>query len=640
METGSQIISYKGDAALGGGDLPAFSSEGFNEVMQVGRDLTLMNHQNNIKLFDQKIRDRDTTLQLIDDGTVAVGKINPEDKKFYDQAEKTAHDKFDYAIHNGWMNNKKAYGEYRQSVADLKDVTTSLQGRRVETDKLKQQRASERIPAKQKILDEHIKKQNERMAKDSHALPDPFQQVLDIDFKTDIYDKSVLNAVKSGSGVTGNVSNTSEGLMNQPTKTVSKTQVQKVSGKADKVTQTTITSPQTGKGVSQPIGEIVYDENGLAYNVEKSHIDFGTIKQNALQKSEDAESSEKQRLHLQQIQEPPNGDASINKRYIEHIKEQVYKYNSQRGFMPEGQDSNGNPIFSPQQIKAGAIDIKNRFPLKNENHPEAGYKIAMMPDEFDAISSLASIDNYVSEQKTLNPELNKELLERKKLAEKSSYDKGRLSIEGRKANAYVEQVRAKTNKILQGKTDEQEQQEFKKVWANNGIEGLKGNIVSFNDLGISSKQVGIIEHKKSDDIFTTDNNGNPKKLKPIGSTNIYDKYDKEGLPAVGSKVIDYEGGYYKSEYYNKSTGNNYEINDIKKALELAQKQDKSLTESQFLINLGESGITYRMVGEGGNSSDENKNANALRRINNKSKKKGEQDAIQSDTDLFSENQEE
>jgi hypothetical protein len=65
-----------------------------------------------------------------------------------------------------------------------------------------------------------------------------------------------------------------------------------------------------------------------------------------------------------------------------------------------------------------------------------------------------------------------------------------------------------------------------------------------------------------------------------------------------------------------------------------------LTESQFLINLGESGITYRMVGEGGNSSDENKNANALRRINNKSKKKGEQDAIQSDTDLFSENQEE
>ena len=251
------------------------------------------------------------------------------------------------------------------------------------------------------------------MAGDAHTSADPFQAVLDLDIPK-VYAGNNKSSWMSGSGKTeAAVTGTGQSSSASPaaTNTSTRTTTTKVAGKPDKVTQTTTSSPQKGKGVQQPIGEIGYDKDGLAYNVDKKFFDYKNTQNASVEAALDAEGSENQRMLYGAIDK---AEPSLNIKHIEHIKEQVSKYNAQRGFTPLSKDEQGNPVFSKEQVKAGAIDIKDKFPLKDKDHPEAGYRISMMPDEFAALSSLASEDNYVSESRTLNPELNKELLERKK----------------------------------------------------------------------------------------------------------------------------------------------------------------------------------------------------------------------------------
>ena len=92
METGSSITSYVGNANLGLAENTAIpvaaERPDLEAVNQAAQNLRLYDHQNNILLYNQKIADRDKSLQLLSQNKINSGKILPEDQKHYDQLEK------------------------------------------------------------------------------------------------------------------------------------------------------------------------------------------------------------------------------------------------------------------------------------------------------------------------------------------------------------------------------------------------------------------------------------------------------------------------------------------------------------------------------------------------------------------------
>src|ERR1700735_3884949 len=107
-ETGSQILSYVGDKNLGLGsspEIPAINpNSNLDTINSTARDILLLNHENNIKLYDQKIKDRDATLKLLADGQVASGDIAPEDRPVYEKAKQATKDAFYDMISKGGLN--------------------------------------------------------------------------------------------------------------------------------------------------------------------------------------------------------------------------------------------------------------------------------------------------------------------------------------------------------------------------------------------------------------------------------------------------------------------------------------------------------------------------------------------------------
>ena len=91
METGSQLLSYEGDVRKGFGsnaDVPVVTPAGASNIINdTAKNMMLLNHENNVKIFNQKIADRDVTLQMLEKGAISSGAIEPEDRKFFNESE-------------------------------------------------------------------------------------------------------------------------------------------------------------------------------------------------------------------------------------------------------------------------------------------------------------------------------------------------------------------------------------------------------------------------------------------------------------------------------------------------------------------------------------------------------------------------
>jgi len=193
---GSSIVNYTGNAGLGVGSNPSIPASTPNDNLKIiadtSRDIMLLDSERNMKLFQQKIQERNQLTNLILQNQVSTKDISDEYlPKFLDvkkDVEKA------YNEWGGNPNDIKGFKKYQDTVTHLQDYAAHAQTNTAQIQKLKQERAAETLPWKQKALDKWIDEQQSKTKKDPWALVDPYQNLFS--FSID----PILKLYKTGTG--------------------------------------------------------------------------------------------------------------------------------------------------------------------------------------------------------------------------------------------------------------------------------------------------------------------------------------------------------------------------------------------------------------------------------------------------------
>lgn len=186
------LTEYTGNAGLGAGsngDIPVLGNENLDLVNQTGRDIMLLNAQQNQRLFQQKLNDRDTLRQMVIDGQVPPGEIDEKYRPVYDEAEKRSRDAFD-KIKN--LNDTKAIEDYYKAKKDLQDVTDHARHNTLLLTGLRKEAAAQTLPRKQKAYMDWLNNQTTKTDSDFWSTVDPYQQTFDLNLKP------ILDSWKTG----------------------------------------------------------------------------------------------------------------------------------------------------------------------------------------------------------------------------------------------------------------------------------------------------------------------------------------------------------------------------------------------------------------------------------------------------------
>lgn len=586
-ETGSSILSYIGNAnnglALNTAIPVAAERPDLEAVNQAAQNLRLYDHQNNILLYNQKIADRDKSLQLLAQNKINSGKILPEDQAYYDQLEKEQTD--------AWKNikglqDKEGMANYLTKSQQLQDAVTNMQHRWIEIRKLDAEKSKKSLPKDIAAYDNHIKSQR---AKAIGELIDPYQKSFSGDF-----DK-MRNSIRGSQMITKGVGGQ---LPPQPQETVT------VTDKDGKQTVKTVTAPpkQTGAPVTKkgttstttvtPAGGST--SLSIFQETPEKYYDYPTM----LKRSEqlylgDPEEAESQRQWFKNFHEAP---PFIQKDIIEKYNNRIKEYNDQRGIEP---DANGN---YPDLIKFRVL-------------PDGKIILDETPASFAAKDALASIEgDYVEKgQKVFNKDIANYLLENKKIDADAIFQKGKLANDAIKARAYAANIRSQI-KLREGDPEEQTKL-LDDVWTRNLLQQDK---LTIND-GKQSIFQAKLENNKSLPLFTFNSQGKPTLLAPIGGKPITDK---------SGKIIGYEGGHYSQQYiYNERPADLPLLWSLyNTALPSLKKAGFEGSFDDYLKGMIEqSALNVKLIGQNG-SSDKQVNTSALKAISNPLTKK-EQEGV-------------
>lgn len=178
----AELLNYTGDAALGLAStpgIPAIGKDDLRIINDASRDMMIQDNERNIKIFGQKIADRDKLTSMIMADQVSTGDILPKYQGQFDQAKKDVEDKF-YKW-KGNYNDIRGFNEYKESVQHLRDVSAHAQGNTTEIKKLQQQSAAETLPRKKQEMEQWIDKQT---TQDFWEPVVPFQQLHDLNMDT------------------------------------------------------------------------------------------------------------------------------------------------------------------------------------------------------------------------------------------------------------------------------------------------------------------------------------------------------------------------------------------------------------------------------------------------------------------------
>lgn len=171
-------MNYAGNAALGEGatDITINPKTDLNQINDTVRSIMMLDSERNIKLFSQKVNDRDNLTNRILSNEVSTGELDPGDQKFFDKAKSEVEKEF-----NNWggnWNDTEGYRKYQTAVTHLQDVAAHGQTRWAMKKQLQQQKAAETLPHKQKQIQDFIDKQEARPFWDQI---DPYQQIFSFD---------------------------------------------------------------------------------------------------------------------------------------------------------------------------------------------------------------------------------------------------------------------------------------------------------------------------------------------------------------------------------------------------------------------------------------------------------------------------
>ena len=625
----ASITNYSGDKDMGLGSnagIPTIATESrSNSVIDdTTNKIMERNHANNVAMFKQKVDDRDSLYKALAAGQVTVGDIDPSDRAYYEKSKKAQSAAFDNMSQNGGINNKEAYRKYVESTTDLNQSATHVQARKIGIDQYKAQMAKEPIPAKKQLIEDQLNKQ---LAKGTDAMIDPYQASSDFDGTAHkvIGDKGSLIGGGGGGSSTSQTTST-KSTPGKPNTTTTTTKTAPVKGKQ---VQSINTSGGQEHGSNAPqTGGIVY-RNGIPMQVSHQYVDFNKIKSNYRDNFMEATGAgaDIQNKLYEHLTDPDIiSHPEIRDTYDEMIKKSE-QYNNERGFK-EQEDGK----MSPQDLANGAADIqKLRKAIASPIDPKTGKRsINMSIPELSAYYNLASNEGFSSSSETPMKDLFEMGLKSKEFKLKAQDAASKRELR----NAQIHKI----NKAIEGKSEPEQTQEFNKYWAGNAVGILTKtpkNSLAGDKAAIDIS--GRVQYKDSRPIYTQDVNGNPKLLKPIGAKNIYDVTDGYGKPTNKSRIVGYEGGYYEPQFYSKSGGGVIGLDKIQQAFSKAKSEDGNLTEQQFLVNISNGGINYRMQGENNTSANMDDNSDNLRKLNNKFQKRKDEDApIADDGDVFTE----
>lgn len=438
METGSQILNYTGSKELGQGSNPNIPvidpHQNLDIINSTARDIQLLNHADNIKLYEQKIKDRDTTLDLLASGQIASGDIDPNDRKYYDAAKKTATEKFYDMIKNGGLNNPDAVRKYYDAVTELKNTAVLAQHNQIEYKKLEQERAQQTLPEDIAAYDNHIKAQHE---KPFGSIIDPYQKAFDYNLTSSQNEVLGLPTTESQLAQPDIQNNTGVTQWNSVT---DKNGVitNKTTTKTTPVRSGLVTNTKGGKGITTTGTQVNKDGSlsPITYTPEK-YWDLPTIQENVMDLSV---SNPKARYtyekYITDFQSKISPQQQLETLVAKNNR--LAQYSQQRG------------LEKPEQIKY-TVD------------PSGKILIQETPESFFAKTALASVNgDYVEKPK---PEVDYKILE----------NNTRLKIE-RENRASAERINA--NNIAKDKYIANLPYEKQKL----GALGANGQPIDFGNL--------------------------------------------------------------------------------------------------------------------------------------------------------------
>ena len=558
MPTGVEnLLGYKGNVGFGLGaspEIPAIDpNANTNVINDIGKNIMLLNAERNAKLYQQKVKDRDTMLDLLAAGKIASGEIDDKGRKIYDEAEKKQIEAF-HAIKG--INDQQGLENYMKATNELKNVTTHAQGKNILLKQLKDQLAKSTLPSEQAALKKHIQEQE---SKPFWGSIDPYQQHL-------TFDHGTMNT-KLLEGSLGGVAPIT------PTATGQKTTVTTKDGKTS-TTQTATTA--AAKGITPAGTSVISKVSELSpLSTTEKVYDYGKI----LANSTDSYLHDEQIRHDQDMwrNSIETGDAYSAKSVIDFTNKRIEQYNQERGFQP-GQQGYVSPIVIGKDIV---------------QDPSGRFHINMPTSEFAAKTALASVDGpYVQRQTDFNKNIADYLLAAKKEKDANILGWARLNENIRKNKA-----------ALAAMQPEDVTPFLKNEWVSN---------FTSQKTPVSA----AIPANESMPVWTF-KNGKPDIVAPIGGKPIYQIGGKnangERNPNIPNnekdKIIGYEGGRYDRVIFN-SAGKQVSMEDItdmysdymRSALKAGYKKEDIPTLNEF-INTGvkdgpeKGGFSYAMKGK-------------------------------------------
>lgn len=173
----TDVLSYRGDAGLGSNpQIPAISTnDNLKVISDTSRDIMLLDSERNMRLFNQKVKDRDQLTSLILQNQVSTKNIDAQYLPQFLDVKKQSEDAFDKW--RGNPNDIEGFKKYQDAITHLQDYAAHAQTNTTELQKLQQQRAGETLPWKQKALDKWIGDQQAKTKKDPWESIDPYQNM-------------------------------------------------------------------------------------------------------------------------------------------------------------------------------------------------------------------------------------------------------------------------------------------------------------------------------------------------------------------------------------------------------------------------------------------------------------------------------
>lgn len=584
-------MNYQGDPAQGFGNNPSIPTvdprPDLKNVNDTIRTIMLLDNERNLRLYNQKVHDRDMLTQQIMNNQVSTGEIDPKDQKFFDKAKQDVEDQY-----NSWggnWNDTKGYRKYQEAVTHLQDVATHAQSRWAMMKQLEQQKSQQTLPHKQKQMQDFIDKQGSRPFWD-HI--DPYQELFS-------YDHERMQSSLLGGGM---VSETGAGQpeFGFPAPATEKQTVKTTGGKTT-VTDTRTT--KTGGGPPAPKGAATTTAtapgpDGLPplFTTSRSVWDYGTMQKRATAlQIENGVDAENQNQWLSLVEDYPEDQ---KQKFIDSMNARIGQYNMERGFQA-GQRGFVEPI---KLVKDGS----------GKSH------IAEPAPDFAAKTVLAGIDgNYAATTYKFDKDAAKFRVDLEKAREKEDYDKKNLAVKWFNANT------ARRNSDLRKKLIEKTDplvQSTPQIW-DDIIKGFNVTVDDNFEKGTSTTNFTIDAGKLPagfQNVAGLNEKGQPIRLEPKGDIKKGEKpyYDVDFFIPKGTVMNGYR--FTKDTPLNKG-----------KLIEMYKKQGgDNPFESGGLTNfiqgkIGDKVLDYELIGKDGKKANRVSAFQSQTAIGNKDTKKGQ-----------------